>query len=209
MARRLVVFVWLLAMMLVSPRQSEAAFVDFIVGLSGPQLIGIGAGCRWDFHLNRDVCDLGMAPAMIAADQASRASKPLFFFSVGGTYFFSTSKDGESGVPYGWNDVRMLAFEPSVSVRSVNQEGIKIHHGVGPTFDYLFGRHFDSFGKAGIRVTPAELVFPNQRFSVALTMRLYPNGFTDDEFGFGVRRDYDRPFEAVYGISAGYTFKKR
>ncbi|MFN7980992.1 MAG: hypothetical protein U0Q11_03965 [Vicinamibacterales bacterium] len=101
----------------------------------------------------------------------------------------------------------MLAFEPSVSVRSVENEKVRVHHGVGPTFDYFFGPKFDSFSNVGVRVTPIEVVFPRHNFSLAATVRLYPNGFTDDQFGFGVRQNYDRPFEAVYGLSAGFTFK--
>lgn len=203
MAKRLIAMAMFVGV-LCAARPSEAAFLDFIWELSGPRLVGFGVGCRWDFNLQRDVCEIGMAPTKLDGGDDLRSK---LFFAVGGTYFFSTSKDGRSGVPYGWNDVRMIAIEPSVSMRSVNKTHVRVHHGIGPSYDYLFGPNFKSFDKFGVRVTPLEVVLPNQHVSFAVTARLYPNGFTDDEFGFFNRRNsYNRPFEAVYGFTGGFSF---
>ena len=46
------------------------------------------------------------------------------------------------------------------------------------------------------------------RFNAAYNVRIYPNGFTGDEFGFGPRLpDLDRGRETLNGFSVGYLFK--
>lgn len=206
MARRLSTFALFAAMVVCVPRSSDAAFLDFIWGLSGPQLIGVGVGCRFDFHGKRDICEVGATPAMMSLEGRDLWSR--LFVSVGGTGFVSTAKNSGTNVDYRWGDVAALAFEPSVSFNSVDRAGVRLYHGIGPTYGYFFGvrRDFQSFDKFGIRVTPVEVVFHDQRAVLALTLRLFPNGFTDDEFGVGERRDFNRPFESVIGLSFGYTF---
>ena len=214
-ARRLIAFVLFLGVVLGAPRPSEAALADFIWGLSGPQLIGAGFGCRFDFTLKPERCVWGAvpAPAPMTENARTESAWKKLYFSVGGSAFVSTSRDSESGVDYRWFDIGMVALEPSVSFNSANSRSGNVHvfHGVGPTYDVLFGirRDFSTFDKFGIRVTPVEVDFDKQRILIALTLRLYPNGFTDDEFGVGERRDYNRPFESVVGVSFGYSFKNR
>jgi hypothetical protein len=211
MTRRLAALVLFAGVLFGAPRPSEAALMDFIWGLSGPQLIGAGFGCRFGFEgkVRLERCIWGTPPAPAKAD-LNRAWKRVYF-SVGGSAFVSTGKDSDTNVDYRWFDVGMLAFEPSMSFNSGNPGGVRIFHGIGPTYDVLFGlrRDFPTFDKLGIRVTPVELDFDDQRAVVALTVRLYPNGFTDDEFGVGQRVDVDRPFETVVGVSFGYSFRSR
>lgn len=206
MTRRLTALVLFLGVVFGAPRASEAAIMDLIWGLSGPQLIGAGFGCRFDLKGNLERCVWGTPPAK------TRVPLKRVFVSIGGAAYVSTSRDSESGIDYRWGDIGMVAFEPSVSFNSKNSRSGNVHvfHGVGPTYDVLFGlrRDFPTFDKLGIRVTPVEVDFDKQRIVIALTMRLYPNGFTDDEFGVGPRLDYDRPFESVVGLTFGYSFKK-
>lgn len=203
MIRRLLAIAVFAGLFLSASRPSEASIIDFIWELSGPQLIGLGVSCRWDFNKNVDVCDFA-APSR--GDQAKRSR---VFFSTTGTLFVSTSKNSPSRVDYNWGDVYMLAAEPAVAVSSVTQDNVRVYHSVGATYDVLFGKQFDTFDKFGIKITPVEAYFPNKHLSVAATVRLYPNGFSNDEFGIGNPRDYDRPFEAVYGFNVGLWFKGR
>jgi hypothetical protein len=41
--------------------------------------------------------------------------------------------------------------------------------------------------------------------AVAFEIRLYPNGFTADEFGFGPRLDFNRPNETTYGFKVSWA----
>lgn len=205
MVRRLIAIALFAGMFFAAPRATEASMLDFIWELSGPQLIGVGVSCRWDFNKNVDVCDF--APSTRAnADRAAERSR--LFFSVGATAFVSTSKNSPSQVDYKWGDVYMIAAEPALSVSSVDRGSrMRLYHSVGVSYDLLFGKNFDTFDKASIKLTPVELVFPDKHVSLAATIRLYPNGFSNDEFGIGRRLDFDRPFEAVYGLSVGYSFR--
>jgi hypothetical protein len=47
----------------------------------------------------------------------------------------------------------------------------------------------------------------NKKWNMSYTLRIYPNGFTADEFGLLPRNeDLDRTFEAVHGFSLGYVW---
>ena len=56
-------------------------------------------------------------------------------------------------------------------------------------------------------IVPVEVEF-RRRLAVGFKVRIYPNGFTDDEFGFGPRLDFNRPAEITYGASVSYIFKQ-
>lgn len=204
MSKRLIAIAVFAGMLLASPRATEASMLDFIWELSGPQLIGLGVSCRWDFNKNVDVCDF--APSSARREGAGRSR---LFFSTTGTLFVSTSKNSPSNVDYNWGDVFMLAAEPAVSVSTVDRGNVRVYHSVGVSYDLLFGKQFDTFDKFAIKLTPVETYFPDKHLSIAATVRLYPNGFSNDEFGIGTRRDYNRPFEAVYGFNVGYWFRGR
>lgn len=196
---------------LLQARTTEAGLADFIWGLSGPQLIGLGFGCRWEFGTppKREVCEVGgSAPVKFSAN----AEETKHFFSIGGMVFRSTGRDSENQTErYSPGDVYMIAFEPSVSVRKRYPGVHNIYHGVGPTINYLFGHRrdypdvngdpqkFDGFWKGGVKVTMAEKVLAKQHLAVGVNVRLYPRGFTDDEFRPGGRLTIKRPFEAVWG----------
>jgi hypothetical protein len=204
MSRRLIAIAVFAGLLFASPRSTEASMLDFIWELSGPQLIGLGVSCRWDFNKNVDVCDF--APAT----RSDGAARSRLFFTTSGTVFVSTSKNSPSKVDYNWGDVYMLAAEPSVSVSLTDQQArVRVYHSVGVSYDVLLGKRFDTFDKFGVKITPVEVYIPAKHLSLAATIRIYPNGFSNDEFGIGNRRDYDRPAEAVYGFTVGYWFKNR
>lgn len=210
MARRLTALLLFVGVLFGAPRPSYAAsdFLDFIWGLSGPQLIGVGFGCRIDSAGRIIFCPGQKRPA--ATDSRAEGLWRNVAFTLAASAFVSTGKNSESGVDYRFGDLGMVAIEPNVSFNSVRTErGVRISHNVGPTYDILFGlrRDFDTFQKLGIKVTPLEVIFHDDRAVFAFNLRLYPDGFTDDEFGVGPRQDYDRPFETVIGFSFGYSFR--
>ena len=208
MLRRLTAIALFVGFIVVSPRSSEAAMLDFIWGLSGPQLVGVGVGWRWDFTVSRDVCEVGSALALSIKAEGREDWRKRVYFSVGATFFTSTGTDSATKT-YRFDDVNMLAFEPSVSVRTFSPgdgSRLRVYHGVGPTFDRVFGRSITTFDNVGIKVTLVEFVLPKYHVSFGSAVRLYPNGFTDDEFGSGPHLDFDRRHEYVWGGTFGVLF---
>jgi hypothetical protein len=61
-----------------------------------------------------------------------------------------------------------------------------------------------TFDKFGYKFTPVDVAY--KRIAVAFEIRLYPNGFTDDEFGLGPRVTFDRPYETTYGFRVSLAF---
>lgn len=212
MGRRLTAFLLFIGVLFGAPRQTEAAsdFVDFIWGLSGPQLIGVGFGCRFDAAGRIVFCPGQKRPA--PADGRGQEPWSRVSFTAAASAFVSTGRNSESGIDYRFADVGMVAIEPNVSVQSIRTgSGVRLSHNIGLTYDILFGlrRDFPTFTKLGVKITPIEVLFHDDRGVVALNLRLYPDGFTDDEFAPGQRLDYDRPFETVIGVSVGYSFTGR
>ena len=118
----------------------------------------------------------------------------------------STSKDSDTQ-QYGWFDANMVAFEPGVLVfsKASDSSELRVAHGTGMTWGLLFGDNFRRFDKFGFSIIPIEVSY--KKFIVAAKIRIYPNGFTDDEFGFGPRLDFDRPAETTYGFSFSYLIR--
>jgi hypothetical protein len=203
MKRRSAVLGVLLFALLALPRSSDAGILEFIWELSGPQLIGYGHSC---------ILPLGGKPVRCQLDvkRDSDGQDPRASLALQGAVFFSTGRDSKT-VEYDWFDVGMVAFEPTVMVASKvpsGRGGVRVSHGSGITYNLFFGKHFDSFDKFGILIVPVEVTFRN--VALAAKIRIYPNGFTDDEFGVGRRIEGgDRPAEAVYGGSLSFKFPFR
>lgn len=187
------------------PRPSDAGILEFIYEMSGPQLIGYGHSCILPLRSKPVRCDIDVIRE--ASDDRGRRGPHL---ALQGSVFFSTPRDSET-VEYDWFDVGMVALEPTVLFASkvpTGSGGVRVSHGAGITYNYLFGRHFDSFSKFGYLIVPVEITYRN--IAVAAKIRLYQHGFTDDQFGFGdLRLDSDRPAEAVYGASFSFRFPFR
>ena len=87
------------------------------------------------------------------------------------------------------------------------EEGqVRSDHGVGATYDVMFGKDFDTFDKAGLKFKPVVVTLPGVNFTA--TVRWYPNGTTPDEFDRTLPPpdDLNRPNEWVYGLSFGVFF---
>ncbi len=189
-----------LVVTLAAPRTSQArSLLDIIWEMSGPQLIGLTVvSCQIDMDGERHQCRV-VGRKVTGAD-TSRESRTWFSLEAG--LYSTTGRDTNN--EYDAFTVHMLAVEPTVEVRSLRGDDIMLYHGAGLTYNVLFGRDFDRFDKAGIKLRPLAVAYRNWDF--AYNLRLYPNGFTSDEFGFGPRVDVSRPFEAVHGFSLGYSW---
>jgi hypothetical protein len=195
----------LLFVLLGLPRTSNAGILEFIYEMSGPQLLGYGHACILSLRSKPVRCQFDVVRD--SPDDQNRRGPHLV---LQGSIFFSTPRDSET-VEYDWFDVGMVALEPSLMVTSKlpsSRNGVRISHRAGITYNYLFGRHFDSFNKVGFLIVPIEVTYRN--IALAAKIRLYQHGFTDDQFGVGdLRLDRDRPSEAVYGASFSFRFPFR
>jgi hypothetical protein len=195
----------LLFVLLGLPRTSDAGILEFIYEMSGPQLIGYGHACILPLRTKPVRCQWDVVRD--SSDDQNRRGPHLV---LQGTIFFSTPRDSKT-VAYDWFDVGMVALEPSLMVTSKlpsSHEGVRISHRAGITYNYLFGRNFDSFDKFGYLLVPIEVTYKD--IALAAKIRLYQHGFTDDEFGFGdLRLDSDRPAEVVWGASFSFRFPFR
>ena len=195
--RTMAAAVFLLAM-LAAPRRSEAGLLDFIWEMSGPQMLGPGIMCM--IATPEDGC-FGKSAVTVnraALTSTSRQKQHGPYLFLHGDWTFSTGKDAGQ-VQFDFFETHRLAFAPQVMFRSGSARNVGFFHGGGGSYEVLFGSGFDTFDKFGFVVTPVEAVF--EHVSVAFRMRIYPNGFTPDEFGQGPRHDYDRPLERTYGFS--------
>ena len=204
MLRRIVILGLMMFALLGVPRRSDAGLLEFIWEMSGPQMIGSGASCLYTFGLQKVECRLGGVFFRGAGGPDVNIHGP--FLVLGGSGLVSTSKDSDTQ-QYGWFDANMVAFEPGVLVFSKVSptSDLRIAHGTGVTWGLLFGDKFRRFDKFGYSLVPIEVSY--KKFIGALKIRIYPNGFTDDEFGFGPRLDFDRPAETTWGFSCSYLIR--
>lgn len=232
MMKRVVVILSLACVMFLQPKTSEAGLADFIWGLSGPQLVGLGFGCRWEFAkppiLESCVVGSGLTPD---AEARAATGPPTWLFSVGGTVYRSTGKDGEQkengqpGERYAPGDVYMLAAEPGLALR-YRFQGIRAYSGAGLTLNYFFGSRqdvpgraiddatlvealrFKPFFRAGIKVTFLEVKIPKVPVTIGANARFYPKGFTDSDFRPGPSQHSEtRGLETVLGTSINIQLK--
>lgn len=191
--------------LLAFPRGGTAGIIDTIFEMSGPQLIGVVIGCKVELN-----ADLSNECSIVGWPTERSAGVPRAWLSVEGGIYTSTGKNSE-GTNYEAFRTNMLAFEPILEVRSTNLNGFVVYHGVaGLSYDFFFGPDFRRFDKFGAKFRPIGVAFNTGRFrwDLAYNLRLYGNGFTADEFGFGRRMDGDRPSEAVHGVSIGLLFRR-
>ena len=188
------------------PRVASAGLIEFIWKMSGPQFIGAGFGCTYDRDFVRQNCRLGTAALAIERqrDQDREFRGPYYF--LGGELQFSTGRNDEDGSDYKVGQIWRGALTPSVSYRALQARNVPIYIGAGLSWDLLFGKDFSAFDKFAIAVTPAEAIF-GEKHALAFKLRIYPNAYTSDEFGFGPRQDYNRPWEVAWGVSYSYLFR--
>jgi hypothetical protein len=196
MGRRFAVMGTLVVALLGAPRPSSAGLLEIIWEMSGPQMIGLSYACMYGVtSRSLEQCRIGQ---LITKDWlVGRGKGP--YLVLGGGIFGSTSKDS-STQSYDWGEVWMVALEPGVAVRSYETSTVQIHHAAGISYALLFGDDFRRFDKFAFTVTPIDVAY--KRVAVGVKLRMYPNGFTDDEFkAFLPRVSGNRPFETTIGFT--------
>ena len=207
MTQRVVTVGALLFVLLGVPRQSHAGILDFIWEMSGPQLVGFGVGCLFSPKAaTHEQCRAGSF--FVPGAQARNPRGPeRFFLAASASIFGSTGHDSPTQ-SYEAGDVWMVAVEPGIVYRSYTPiEEVQVHHGIGLSYNRVWGRNLEAFDKWAITVTPIDVTL--NRISVGIKLRLYPDGFTDDQFQPGPKVSMNRPFEATIGFTASYIFLKK
>jgi len=182
------------------PRPSEAGLLEIIWEMSGPTMLGISYGCMIRLPSGSlDQCRVGGNPVAQARTADASHGKGVFL-ALGASLLGSTGKDSRTQ-GYDWGEIWMLAAEPGIAFRSFDNAdcAIQVHHGIGISWDLMFGKDIPHYDKFAIVVTPVDVAFGKVAFGIKL--RLYPNGFTDDEFKPRTLAPANRPFETTLGFT--------
>lgn len=206
--RLLPVMVALVGILLIRPGDAQAGLMDFIWDMSGPQMIGGTFRCRIPVGGGATKCSAVGYPVFGVDKFASDVmTERRTWVNLGAALYTSTGKnDGDTNYR-AWR-TEMVSFEPMVEHAWVSNARFRVFQGAGGTFQFLFGPDVpDAFGNAGfkLRLIGVEI---GDLWEVAFNMRLYPDGFGSDQFGFGPSPPGDRPFETTLGASFTYKVRK-
>jgi hypothetical protein len=106
----------------------------------------------------------------------------------------------------------MIAFEPILEMRSYSSRdgAVDYHHGlIGISWDLLLSPDYPSFDKFGLKFRPVGITI-KKKWNMSYTLRLYPNGFTTDEFGIGPPVvNPNREAEVLHGFTFGWIWGNR
>lgn len=202
MRRRIVLVGTLLAALVGAPRPSDAGLLEIIWEMSGPRMLGLGYGCLFTLGMKTEECRVGSAMLNHRADVTKPKLQP--FIVLGAVLYGSTGHDTPTQ-SYEWGEVWMLALEPGLAVRTKDGT-VRIHHGAGISYDWVFGREIRGFDKFAFTLTPLDVAY--KRVAVGVKLRFYPNGFTDDEFKPVPKVSRNRPAETTLGFTFSVILKK-
>jgi len=220
MRRRIAIVGTLLVALLAAPRRSEAGLLDIIWDMSGPQMIGFAHACLYSLNNHKfEQCRFGENPtAQYPAKRAAadKPKNPFLGFSAG--IYGSTGVDSGTQ-PYKWFEIGMLELTTGLAFKSYETGGpdnddVRVYHGFGVAYERFFGRGIkdfnngaiQGFNKVAITVTPVDVTLNKVAFG--LKMRVYPQGFTDDDFKAGLPPADNHPFETTVGFTFSYIIKK-
>jgi hypothetical protein len=206
---RIPVLVWFAV--LAFPNVSHANIIDWIWSMSGPQMVGVVLHCEYDIQNDKSECRFSdyRFVGKLDARQVRR-----FWLSIDTGVYTGTGKDsdGHSFRPFKDN---MLAFEPMFEIRSYTSRDSKVDwsHGlIGISWDLLKGARYDAFDKFGIKFRPVGVTIHQGEHSwtASYTLRVYPNGFTSDEFGIGPPVvNPNREAEVLHGFTFGFVWPQK
>ncbi len=227
--RRLRLGMFLAVLMLMVPRGASAGmgdFIDGIIGLTGPQMVGVPMACEviLDGDERDTACYLAGIrvpwPRMNEDDDFWR--RRTYWVSFGGGVYASTGKDSEMR-GFEAYDVWMFALEPMLHYRSIgpgrgrgNIRKFAMEHGIGPSLFYLFGKgidgnDFDAFANGGIKIRPVALTWRNLTtsglgFGFAYNLRIFPTAFKAEDFGGDPTSNEHEGREYAHGFSFTLNF---
>jgi hypothetical protein len=216
---RLIAAGFVLAIVLVTPPAASAGgmgdLVDIIIGLTGPQMIGVPIACQVNIQSKETACYI--AGSRIASRDRRLADEEFWiarrlWVSLGGGAYISTGKNSDMR-EFEFGRVRMLTLEPTFNVRSVENTDstFAIEHGAGLSYFFLFGSGFKRFDNVGLKTTPVALtwrnIFETQKdFGVAYNLRIFPDPFTAQQFGADPATNTHRGREIVHGFTIIFNF---
>jgi hypothetical protein len=229
--RRFSIAVIALVAVVAFPNEGRASFWDYIWEMSGPQMFQLvsfsypiafkvrpkecevpGATCpevggrvfsRKAFFLD----DAPLHPPKDKKDKLLHLADrqgPRFWLVVETSAYTSTGKNSGQD-EYEFGQTFMVAAEPLFEYRAAasKSESVTFYVGAGPSYQYLFGNDFEHYDKFGLKFRPIGIIIA-RHLDLGYNVRVYPHGFTPDEFGHGERREnYDRPAETTWGFSVG------
>lgn len=201
MSRRLWTTASVLMMLFAGPHAASAGIIEILAEMSGPQMIGGLVECRVGVDAVLEQCTV---VGWKVAGSGVRSSTKMWLSLEGGAYV-STGHDVD-GQDYEFGKTYMLAFDPMIEIQTVSRPKWGMYHGVmGASYNFLVGEGFRKFTNVGFKLRPIGVIIAN-RLNIAYNLRLYPSGFTADQFGrLPVVPESTKP-EAVHGISVGYRF---
>jgi hypothetical protein len=190
------------AFMLVGPRVAEAGIGEFIWEMSGPQMIGGGLQCKFNLQGEVEQCYVTVP---ITTSLRDAPQKRRFRISLDGGIYVSTGKNA-GGVDYEAWKTWMLAFDPMIEFVTKDNRTDTLrdrrewYHGImGVSYNVLFG-DFRRFANVGLKLRP--IGYRRGRFNYEFDVRIYPNGFTADQFGKAAEPEPNRA-EVTWGLSLG------
>jgi hypothetical protein len=204
----------LLISLLAVPSVSTAGLMDYVHALSGPRIIGvIPVHCKLYFREGGSQCkvldDVWKGKRVLLALEPRPFSNGELRVALETIGYFSTGNEAE-GQEYGAFKVQMVSFDPIVEIGSISYKRVSLYHGVGASLNWLFvNDDVTNFGNKGYKIRLVGVTFPLPRLpelDVNVNLRIYPDGFGRDQFGFGLPVSGDRPSERVWGFSWGFAW---
>jgi hypothetical protein len=190
-------------MLLILPRAASAGIIEIIAEMSGPQMIGYFVECRLLPSGTWDSCKFPH-PLYMRTPPSRK-----YWISIGGGLYTSTTRD-VGGVERGWFDDFMLTFEPILEFESKTTP-VQLYHGViGFSYNLLAGKGYSPFANAALKFRPIGIVIPlreNLGLDLSYDLRLYPRGFTPEDFGRTPVTPSVSESEWVHAISIGFRRK--
>ena len=218
--RRLAICCAVMLATLVFPTHARAGLMDIIWEMSGPQMIGTLVRCRIPFNDARKTCEV----KVVLTPDGRIKHENVWLALEGGAYVSTGLNNG--GTDYKFGRIGMFAFEPMLEFRyagdiaAANEKPRKptqsvaqgtqntqpesprwgaVYGGVGLMINrFVVKGSAPSFTKYGVKVRPIAITYGG--WTVEYNLRLYPDGFTPDQFGFGPPVSENHPFEAVQSI---------
>lgn len=199
----LLVLAWFALLAL--PSAAHANILDWIWTMSGPQLVGLVLHCEYDTQNNKSECR--MVDYRFVGRLVPRQERRVWL-SIDTGFYVSTGYDSET-TKYSWLKNQMIAFEPMLEMRSYssrpknNVRAVDYHHGlIGFSWDLVTGADHAAFDKFGLKFRPVGITI-NKKWNMSYTLRLYPNGFSPDEFDGPSVPNLNRQNEVLHGFTFG------
>jgi hypothetical protein len=185
---------------LASARPANADWIDFIWEMTGPQMIGFGAGCERSIRGSGAwQCDV---PFKRFGPQLGASNDPddWLWVTASAFYYVSTSHKG-----YGGGDVQGFGVDPMLVLSRFRGDKVRYTSGFGLSLQRFWSDDFESVGNAGLKLQPiaVELAAGGRaKVKIAYNLRYYWDGFESSPPALEKRSEG----EATHGLVLSVTF---